>query len=75
MLEAVMCHKGAVLISGYDSLLYREKLNNWHREETKGRTQNNAKRTLEVLWMNFEPPTRQMSIKDLIEEGWHDENS
>ena len=60
LLDAALAHKGYVLISGYDSDLYRERLKGWHREETAIYSQV-CSRKQEVLWMNFEPE-RQISL-------------
>ena len=54
LLEVLKAHKGAVIVSGYDSELYREALKPWHREENFSRSQGGSK-TKEILWMNFEP--------------------
>lgn len=58
LLETLRAHKGPVLLSGYDSKLYNDMLQGWHREETISRTQTAAQRR-EVLWMNFEPAGQQ----------------
>ena len=60
LIEAAAAHKGPVLISGYDSPLYRDMLAGWHMEEHKVYTQAVISKT-EVLWMNFEPEI-QMNI-------------
>lgn len=62
-LDILLAHKGPVLLSGYESKLYNERLQGWHKEEIVGRTQTCAKRK-EVLWMNFEPVGRQMEFED-----------
>lgn len=54
LLEVLKAHKGPVLISGYDSELYRESLKSWHREENSSCSQVGSKKK-EILWMNFEP--------------------
>ena len=48
---------GKVIISGYDTALYRKLFAGWHREETKAMAngQWGAVERTEVLWMNFEP--------------------
>ena len=61
LLDALRAHKGPVLLSGYDSDLYNEKLSDWHREEISVIAQTATKRR-EVLWMNFEPQQRQMEL-------------
>lgn len=58
LLEALQAHSGPVLISGYDSDLYREMLHGWYRDEITSRTQTGGKRT-EVLWMNFQQPLQE----------------
>jgi DNA adenine methylase len=61
LLDVVLGHKGAVMLSGYDNELYNDRLKGWHREETECRSQvGNRKR--EVLWMNFEP-VQQLELK------------
>lgn len=62
LLEALLAHKGPVILSGYDNPLYQEMLKGWHREQKESRTQSLALKT-EVLWMNFEPE-EQMSLFD-----------
>lgn len=66
MLDALLAHKGPVLLSGYDNNLYRSRLSAWHREETSCRNQLGQK-TREVLWMNFEPMC-QLNFNN-IQEG------
>ena len=53
-----MAHRGPVLLSGYDSDLYRDMLRGWHREEIAARAQTAGART-EVLWSNFEPTIQE----------------
>lgn len=64
LLDVLLAHKGPVLLSGYDSDLYNDRLSGWHREETTCITQSRTKKQ-EILWMNFEPEAQQMSISDL----------
>ena len=53
LLDTLSNHRGPVLLSGYDSDLYRDILHDWHREEIPSRAQTSGAR-IEVLWMNFE---------------------
>ena len=62
LLEVLKAHKGPVLISGYDSKLYDDMLQGWHREETTCYSQACSKKRA-VLWLNFEPD-KQMSLFD-----------
>lgn len=59
LLDVLIAHKGPVLLSGYDSPLYIDRLRGWHREEAVSYSQIAAKKT-EVLWMNFEPEGQQV---------------
>ena len=68
LIDVLLDHKGPVLISGYDSDLYNERLKGWHREETTCYTLSRTKKR-EILWMNFEPP-EQIHLKDLLGVGW-----
>lgn len=43
-----------VMISGYDSELYRSRLSTWNRIEFRTGSHGMARR--EVVWMNFQPP-------------------
>ncbi len=60
LLDALLAHQGPVLLSGYDSALYDDRLRGWHREGAVSYTQVGTKKT-EVLWMNFEP-VQQISL-------------
>lgn len=64
LLDALIAHKGSVLISGYDNDLYNDRLRYWHREEAVGHKMNTDK-TQEVIWMNYEPPVKQLSFNDI----------
>ena len=61
LLEILREHKGKILLSGYDSKLYRDMLQEWHQEENYCYTQSGSRRK-EVLWMNFEPEGQQMRL-------------
>lgn len=66
LLEAAKAHKGPVLISGYETDLYNDMLQGWHKETTTCYSQV-CSRKQEVLWMNFEPKMpKQMSIADIL---------
>lgn len=51
LLDALLKHTGPVILSGYDSQLYNQKLANWHREERQQVIETGQRRT-EVLWIN-----------------------
>lgn len=64
LLETLLCHKGPVLTSGYDSELYRDMLHGWKRYEKTTYSQTGGQRK-EILWMNYDPPGIQMSFLNL----------
>ena len=53
LLEVLLQHKGAVLLSGYDNDLYNNMLKGWNRQETTCYSQVCSKKK-EVLWMNYD---------------------
>lgn len=55
LLEALLQHKGPVILSGYHSEMYDQMLKGWAVVEQKAYNQNAERRT-EVLWCNFETP-------------------
>lgn len=63
LLEVLLQFSGYVVISGYESELYKEMLedNGWHKTFIKSNDQSNKPRQ-EVLWMNFEPVGKQISL-------------
>ena len=52
LLEALLAHRGPVLLSGYQSDLYEDILRGWNKETKKVRNQLSEPR-IEVLWTNF----------------------
>lgn len=67
LLDVLLAHKGKVMVSGYDNRLYNDLLHGWHKEETICYSQV-CSRKREVLWMNFEPPAKQLTFEDF--GGW-----
>lgn len=63
LLELLLAHKGPVIISGYDTELYNSMLADWNKYETTVYSQVCSKK-IEVIWMNYDPPARQMNFDD-----------
>ena len=63
LLKLLLEHKGPVLISGYDTELYRDMLSGWKRYENVAYSQVCSKKK-EVLWLNYEPVGMQMTFED-----------
>lgn len=63
LLVLLLKHKGPVVISGYDTELYDNMLAGWNRYETTAYSQIASKKR-EVLWINYDPPARQMNFDD-----------
>ena len=64
LLEELLCHKGPVLISGYETELYNNMLSGWHRYETTAYSQV-CSRKQEILWANYAPQYKQMTLMQL----------
>ena len=52
LLNALLDHKGPVILSGYDNQLYNDTLAGWRKETHYGRSNSGSSRQ-EVLWLNF----------------------
>lgn len=63
LLALLLKHRGPVVISGYETELYDNMLAGWNRYETTAYSQVCSKKR-EVLWMNYDPPARQMTFDD-----------
>lgn len=63
LLAILIEHKGKVLISGYDTELYNSMLVGWNKYETTAYSQVCSLKK-EVLWINYEPPGKQMTFED-----------
>lgn len=66
LLDVLLTHRGPVLLSGYDNDLYNDRLKGWYKEETTSYSQVCSKKR-EILWMNFEPYGRQISIQEVMQ--------
>jgi DNA adenine methylase len=71
LLDALLKHKGYVLISGYDTELYNSVLKGWNKYETVSYSQVCSKKK-EVIWMNYDPPRKQLTFEDI--GGWNNED-
>lgn len=54
LLKTLLQHPGPVILSGYQSKMYDEKLKGWSKAITKSNAEGGDIRT-ETLWMNFQP--------------------
>lgn len=61
LMDTITSSKAYIIISGYDSDLYNEALNGWHKDSIMVTTTSNAP-AQEVLWMNYEPPSEQLKL-------------
>jgi len=65
LLQALDCHPGPVLLSGYDSDIYTDLLGHWSRTEIDAMAEHSMPRR-EVLWLN---PAADESLKIGLFEG------
>ena len=52
LLDALLKHRGPVILSGYDSPMYSDALRHWNKECIVSRNQA-CRETNEILWMNY----------------------
>lgn len=69
LLNVLLQHKGPVIISGYDTDLYNSVLQGWTKYERTAYSQVASKRK-EIIWLNYEPPQKQMSLVDIDSCAW-----
>lgn len=62
LLKTLLEHKGAVIISGYDTELYQDMLRGWTRLEHEAQIQTGGKRK-EVIWLNYKPTGMQLRFE------------
>ncbi|MEC6747355.1 DNA adenine methylase [Marinilactibacillus sp. XAAS-LB27] len=70
LIDTLKNHEGPVILSGYDSEIYRDSLKDWQKvyfETRVGINNQNKKIAKEVLWMNFEP-NGQIDLMEYLEE-------
>ncbi len=65
LLALLIAHRGPVIISGYETELYSTMLKGWNRYETTAYSQV-CSRKREVVWMNYDPPIKQMTFEDYV---------
>ena len=65
LLEIVCESKANIMISGYDSELYREYLGDWNRVDIPALAEYGGKRT-ETIWMNYSLGVEQVNIFDIV---------
>jgi DNA adenine methylase len=61
LLQAIMRHKGKIILSGYDCDLYNNTLQGWIKSSRISTTELGRKR-IEVLWMNYKPCLEQTNL-------------
>ena len=60
LLQALLAHRGPVMISGYDAPLYNDMLQGWAKDAKPTLAEKGTRKT-EVLWTNFKT---QLSLWD-----------
>lgn len=66
LLDVLLKHKGYVMISGYDTELYNSMLAGWNKYKKIAYSQTGSRKQ-EIVWMNYEPPERQLAFDDIRE--------
>lgn len=66
LLQELLISKAKIMISGYSSALYDNKLSEWHRKEFISHAEHGRKR-VEVIWMNYD--IEQLKLPAVEEAG------
>ena len=61
LIDALKDHPGPVILSGYESNLYKQMLPSWNTA-TNTYADQRGKRRNEIIWMNFEPSGYQLEL-------------
>lgn len=64
MLEEISGSRAKIMLSGYASGMYDSRLKGWRKIRFRSCAQGGDPRE-EVVWMNYEPAGRQMTLRDL----------
>lgn len=64
LLETLLAHPGMVMISGYDNELYDKMLKGWRKETHRSQSEKGSRR-IECVWMNYDPPGSQFSLRGI----------
>jgi DNA adenine methylase len=67
LLEAIVNHKGKVLISGYDCELYNNMLPRWNKSSLPVKAEG-GRDAIETIWMNYKP-NKQISLFEMSESS------
>lgn len=66
LLELLKASKAKIILSGYESELYAKELQGWYSAATLSQT-TSTEMAEERIWMNYEPPLRQITFRELLE--------
>lgn len=72
LLDLISRSKAKIVLSGYASPMYNEALQGWYQDTTMSQT-TSAAMARETIWINYEPPYRQVSLEDyekFCKDGW-----
>ncbi|EGO3817906.1 DNA adenine methylase, partial [Listeria monocytogenes] len=67
LLKVLKKHEGKVMLSGYESELYKQELSDWPALKTMtkvGITSEKKSDRQEIIWCNFEPPMQLNLFKE-----------
>ena len=61
LLDTIVGSRARIIISGYDSQLYNERLQGWWKDSTLSQT-TSTEMARETVWQNFAPPAEQLML-------------
>lgn len=65
LLHTILHSKAKIMISGYESNMYNDYLKNWNKKTFASCAEHGGNRK-EVIWMNYDPEQKQMTLKDIL---------
>lgn len=63
LLELITRSRAKIILSGYENEIYDTALKGWFKDQTLAQTTSTQK-AVETIWMNYEPPCRQMRLEE-----------
>lgn len=68
LLKTILQNEAKIMISGYESDMYNDYLKKWNKAYFTSCAEHNGTRQ-EVIWMNYEPPAKQLNFEDIVWKG------
>ena len=61
MMELITNSLAKIVLSGYQSDIYNDALQGWHKDTIQSQV-TSADKATEIIWQNFDPPAEQLTF-------------